>query len=177
MFKIGIRDTRGFSLIELGIVLVVAAVMATVSIPMLADSMRGMQLLSDARNIATTLSYAKLNATSQMTRFQLTFDLENNQWRLQRFNRATGLYELQQAVNGLSMGISHSEIAFKGNSANGPAGFPTASSTDITFNSRGVPTAMGIVYLTNNDTDYAVSVSLAGKVQVWRLQNSQWAPV
>jgi len=164
-------------MIELTVVLGLMAAMAAFSVPMLNNSMRGMQLVSDARSIATTMTYAKMSATSHMTRYQMSFNLGNNTWSLLKRNRSTGTYELQQVVNGLSNGISHSGIAFKTSSSTAPSGFPTASSSTITFNSRGIPNGIAIVYLSNADMDYAVSVSLAGKVQVWRFQNSQWGPV
>lgn len=176
----GFKGNRGFSLIELTMVLGLTAAVAAFSIPMLTNSLRGMQLLSDARNISTTVTYARLSATSQMTRYRLSFDLENNTWNLEKRNRETGEYELQQAVNGLSNGISHSGIAFKAESStepHAPPGFPSESSTAITFSPRGIPDGVSIIYLSNDEIDYAVSVSLAGRVQVWRFQNSQWAPV
>jgi prepilin-type N-terminal cleavage/methylation domain-containing protein len=177
MAKFGIKGARGFSMIELSMVLGLIAVTTAFSVPMLTNSMRSMQLISDARSIATTMTYARMSATSQMTRYQLNFDLGNNTWNLQKRNRNTGNYEIQQAVNGLSNGIAHSGIAFRTTSSTAPTGFPTTSSTSITFNSRGIPNGIAIVYLSNNEMNYAVSVSLAGKVQVWRFQNEQWAPV
>jgi Tfp pilus assembly protein FimT len=174
-------DVRGFSLAELCILLCIAMVLAALAVPTLTTSMRGMQLGADARNIATTLTCAKLSAMSQMTRYRLAFDLTGNQWRLEKFNRSTGTFELQQAANELSSGVANSGIAFKSSSSSGPTGLPTTSSTAITFSARGipvdssgVPTPNNVVYLSKSDTDYAIGVSLAGKVQIWRRQDSQW---
>jgi len=125
------------------------------------------------KNISTTLSYAKLSAIAQRTSYQLSFDLDNNQWSLLKRNGA-GVFELQQAVNSLSDGVRNSGIAFIRESGTAPTGFPTASSASITFNARGLPNNPGIIYLSNEDADYAVSVSLAGKIQVWKLTNNQW---
>lgn len=173
----GIKETRGFSLIELCVVLAATAIMAAVAVPMLTTSMRGMQLLSDARNIASSMTYARMSATTQMNRYRVAFDLGNNVWNLQKLNRGTGEYEPFEADNGLCGGIANSGIAFKTVSATGPSGFPTTSATAVTFNSRGMPNAASAIYLSNEDTHYAVSVSIAGKVQVWRLQNGQWGRV
>lgn len=177
MSRIRLKGNRGFTLIELSIVLGLTAIVAAFTIPVLSDSMRGMQLISDARKIATAMSYAKLSATSQMTSYRLSFDLDNNQWSLLKRDRTSGDFELQQAVNGLSDGVADSGIAFKEDSDSSPAGFPTASSTSITFNSRGIPNGISIIYVSNEDTDYAISVSLAGKVQIWRFRDNQWVPV
>ena len=176
MDRIGFRGSKGFSLTELVIVMALAAVAASFAIPLLSGSMRGMQLLSDARKIASTMSYAKLSSTAQMTNYRLAFDVANRQWSLLKRN-AGGEFELQQAVNGLSDGVHNSGIAFKSTSDSAPSGFPASSSSEITFNTRGLPGDLGIIYLSNEDMDYAVSVSLAGKVQVWKYENSQWSPV
>lgn len=175
MFRIGFRENRGFSMVELSMVLAVTAVAAAFAVPMLTEATRGMQLASDAKKISTTMSYAKLSATAQGTSYQLSFDLDNNQWSMLKRNSA-GVFELEQAVNSLSDGVRNSGIAFKSESGTAPTGFPTSSSTSITFNARGLPSGIGIIYLSNEDADYAVSVSLAGKIQVWKLNNNEWIP-
>ncbi|MBN1567389.1 MAG: GspH/FimT family pseudopilin [Acidobacteria bacterium] len=177
MANIRFKKSRGFSAVELVMVLAMTGIIAAFAIPVLTNSMRGMQLISDARKIATTMSYAKLSATSQMTSYRISFDLDNDQWSLLKRNRTSGNFELQQAVNQLSDGVANSQIAFKTASGSAPAGFSTNSSTDITFNARGIPNGIGIIYLSNEDADFAVSVSLAGKVQLWRYQDNQWAPI
>lgn len=169
------KNNHGFSLVELAVLLSMATIMAAVSIPMMTTAMRGMKLSSDAKSIATSLTYARVSATSQLTRYRMTLDLDNNRWALLKRNRTSGIYELEQATNTLSGGVSNSGIRFKPTSSTAPTGFPTASSTAITFDSRGIPMeGAGIVYLSGTDADFAVSVSTAGKIQLWRFQNSQW---
>ena len=173
MHKICFRGNRGFSLVELTMVLGLTAVAAAFAVPILTESVRGMQLASDAKKISTTMSYAKLSATAQMTSYRLSFDLDSNQWRLLKRN-GNGEFELQETVKDLSEGVDNSGIAFKATSDSAPEGYPTSSSTSITFNARGLPDGIGVVYLSNEDGDYAVSISLAGRVQVWKLNNNQW---
>jgi len=172
-------NNRGFSMVELSMLLAITAILAAFSIPMLSSTMHSMQLASDARSIGSTMSYAKLSATSQLTQYRLTFSLSEKEWRLDKRNRDSGEFELQQDVHGLSGGGSESCISFKSSSGTAPTGFPTASSTTITFDSRGIPReGASIIYLTNGDEDFAVSASLSGKIQVWKSVNrngtSQW---
>jgi Tfp pilus assembly protein FimT len=172
------ENDKGFSLVELSVLLGAMAILAAMAIPMLSSSMRSMQLASDARSVASTMTYAKLSAASLTTRCRLTFDIDNSQWKLERRNPATGNYELQDAINQLSRGIAHSGIIFKSNSSSAPPGFPNNSSTVITFSSRGTliePTeGIGIVYLSDDANDYAITSSTSGKVQIWRYRDSQW---
>ncbi len=181
MTRVNLKENHcGFTLVELSIALIVMAITAAMVIPQLTSALRSMQLASDARSIATAMTYAKMSAASQTTRCRLSFDMGANEWKLEKRNPSTDNYELQQAVHQLSKGISSSGIAFKSSSSTAPTSdFPTNSSTVITFSSRGTlvepSTGFGIVYLTNNSEDYAVSVSLSGKVQVWRYRDSQWS--
>ncbi len=177
MTKVNSKDGNGgFSLVEICIFLSLTAILTAMAIPMLGSAMHSMQLVSDARSISTSMSYAKLGAASQMTRYRLSFDLANNEWSLLRQNQSSGNYELQNAVNELSSGMANSGITFKSTSGTAPSGFSTTSSPIITIDSRGVPReGASIIYLSDADRDYAVSISLGGKVQIWRYQNSQWS--
>jgi len=171
------KNEHGFSLLELAAVLAITAITAAFSVPMLSSAMRAIRLAADAKNIATTMTYAKMSAASHMTRYRLSFDLAHNKWNLERLNKSTNSFEIQQAIKELSDGIAHSGIAFKNDSSSSPSGFPTASANAITFNSRGIPVeGISIVYISNAEEDYAVSASLSGKIQVWKHQNSQWTP-
>lgn len=177
-----IERERGFSLIELVVLLALVAIVLGFSIPMLSSSMRSWQLSADARNIATTLSYARLSATSQMTHYQLSLNLSGNEWSLKKYNKSTSVYDLQGSTNALSSGLANSGIAFKASSSSAPSGFSTTSSTSITFNSRGIPidatgkpTANNVIYLSDASDDFAMTVSLSGKVQLWRYRDGQWS--
>lgn len=148
------------------------------AIPSLSSAMRGMQLAADSRNIASALIYAKLSATSQMKRYRVSLVLAENRWQVEKFNSASGLFEAEQEGNTLT---TESGIAFKTTSSTALTGYPSASSTAITFNSRGIPvddagtpTTNNVVYISKADSDIAISVSLAGKVQVWKYSSSQW---
>lgn len=176
-----IKGDRGFTLTELAFIVGLCGLATAVSIPILNTSLRSWQLGADARNIVTTLTYAKLRSTSQMTHYQLLFDLAGNKWSLQKYNRSTASFDLEGATTGLSSGMAHSGISFQSTSGSAPSGFPTTSSAFIRFNSRGIPidaagipTISNVVYLSDGRTNYAVTVSLTGKVQLWKYKSSQW---
>ncbi len=171
------NNSRGFSLIELAMLLAIVGIMAGFSIPVLNSTLQDVRLIGDARNIATGLTYAKLSAVSQTTRCRLSFDLGNNQWSTTKLNRTSGSYEAQGSANWLTNGGSPTGAVFNTSSSSSPSGFPTSSSTTITFNSRGIPIeGPSVIYVSNSGSNYAVTVSLSGKVQVLRLRQNQWVP-
>ncbi|HSW39722.1 MAG TPA: GspH/FimT family pseudopilin [Acidobacteriota bacterium] len=177
MFKKKCSGSRGFSLVELSISLAMIALLASFAIPMLSSSLRDMKVISDTQSIATSLTYAKLQAMAQMTSWRLSFDIDDNRWHIERFDRDAGVFVMERAVNTLSDGVSSSGIAFVDESGSAPTGFPAESSSNITFSSRGIPIhaeGPGIVYISNSNRDYAVSVSISGKVDIWRHQHGQW---
>lgn len=169
------KDKLGFSAVELLMVVSMGVILAAFSIPMLSSAMRGMKLGSDAKSIATTLTYARISAATKLTRYRLSVDVNNSRWALSKRNHSTNTYDIEQTTNTLSDGISNSGIQFKASSATAPTGFPTLTSANITFDSRGIPMeGAGIIYLTNQNINFAISVSPIGKVQLWRYDNSQW---
>jgi len=174
-------NERGFSLAELMILVVVIAATAAMSAPIFTNSMRDMRLIGDVQNISTTLGLAKIKSTSQLTRYQMALNLSQGSWSLQKFNQGTGNYEVEGSVNALSSGIKSSGILFKTGSGSAPPGFPTTSSNIIRFNTRGIPidnagipTTNNVIYLSDGRLQFAVTVSLSGKVQVWRSRGTQW---
>jgi prepilin-type N-terminal cleavage/methylation domain-containing protein len=171
----------GFSLVEILIVFAMAAILSAFAVPTLSNAMRDMQLLAETRNISSTLNHARVKASSLMNRYRVSIDMDNNQWSLEKFNEATNNYDLQQDVNELSRGLAGSGITFKAKSSTHPGSFPLESSNTITFNALGIPinasnipTSDNIIYISKSDADYAVTVTMTGKVQIWKKGESQW---
>ena len=177
------RGEHGFSLAEIMVAVVLLLLFAALTVPSLTTALNAWQLNADARKISTTLMSAKLRTTSQATRYRVHFDVANNSFNCQRFNRTTGNYVdiADESAVTLSDGISNSGIRLTADSPSGPTGFPTTSSEFVIFNSRGipvdnggVPTGANVVYLSNSSTSYAVTVSQVGRIQLWKLDGSQW---
>ena len=173
--------SRGFSAVEILIVLAILAFLSAFAIPSLSTAMREMRFISDAQNITSALNYARLKAKSMMNPYRVEFDLDNNRWSVRRYDNATDSWVLEDAVNELSNGIAASGIALAKEAGSSPGGFPDASSSAITFNSRGIPvngtapTANNIIYISMSDTEFrAITVTLTGKIQVWKKSDDGW---
>jgi len=177
------KGEHGFSLAEIMVAVVLLLLFAALTVPSLTTALNAWQLNADARKISTTLMSAKLRTTSQATRYRVHFDVPNNSFNCQRFNRTTGNYVdiADESAVTLSDGISNSGIRLTADSPSGPTGFPTTSSEFVIFNSRGIPvdnggapTGANVIYLSNSSTSYAVTVSQVGRIQLWKLDGSQW---
>jgi len=70
------RYPAGFSLIELLVVLAIAALILAVAPPMLSNAMPGLQLKSTARQLASGLRYARDRAVAGRSEVNFTVDLE-----------------------------------------------------------------------------------------------------
>jgi prepilin-type N-terminal cleavage/methylation domain-containing protein len=177
------KGQHGFSLPEIMVVIVGLLLFAALTVPSLTTAFNAWQLNADARKISTTLMSAKLKTTSQATRYRVHFDVANNSFRAQKLNRTTGNYEdiADEPAITLSDGIRNSGIHLMADSGSGPTGFPTGSSEFIIFNSRGipitntdpaVPTGANVIYLSNGSTNYAVTVSVTGRIQLWKFDGT-----
>jgi prepilin-type N-terminal cleavage/methylation domain-containing protein len=176
-----LKNAQGFSLTEIVIVVAVLALTVGFSVPMLDSAMDSMKTASKARNIATTLSYAKIGATSQMTRYQLSLDLNGNTWSLNKWDRENSVY-VQEGIQNDIADDGACEVSFLSSVGSAPPGFSTQTSNSVTFNSRGLPVngtnpSPEAVYLTDNDDQYAVTVSISGKVQLLRMEDGQWKEI
>ena len=72
------RDLRtaGFTLIELIIVLVIGAAIVAVAPPLIAKALPGVELRATAREIASSLRFARNRAVNQRTETVLSLDVE-----------------------------------------------------------------------------------------------------
>jgi len=176
----------GFSLLELMIVVAVMMVVAAIAVPSAMRVMRSYQGSANARNIASELALAKMDAARNFTQTQLNCTLSANSCQLQMCTtKGTSTCTTFSAEGGpllLSQGVT-----FSYGSIGTAAGTQTTiqNSTPIMFNSRGTPvdstgaaTGSYALYVANQSGDtYAVTVYATGKIGVWRYSNSTWVAI
>ena len=151
------------------------------SVAMLSSSLRAWQARSDAQNISTVLLSAKFKAVSRANRYRVAFDVANNSWTYERYESTGDSWVAEGSPTKLSSGLYNSGIHLQAGSASAPPDFPTASSSRIIFGTRGIPldsawrpTSNNVIYLSGDQANYAVTVSMAGRVQLWSLNGSTW---
>jgi general secretion pathway protein H len=117
------RLPRGFTLLELLVVLAVAGLIMAVTPPMLSKAMPGLQLKSSAREVAAGMRYARDRAVSWRTRTELRVDLE------QRTVSVTGRPRPIQLSDDLDVALVTARSALEDDQRGSIFFYPDGSST------------------------------------------------
>lgn len=179
-----VRIQRGFSLIQLLVVVSVICIVAAIALPSLLNSTRPMKLRNDAHALANLITMARMRASTEFAHVEVACTtnvtpayciLESsafpNTTSFSVGSEAQKIY-LSQGVSfgipsSITTNVMNQTTAYQGDAAEGVTTNPT-----IPFNSRGLPvdvatggtlTADYALYLTDTTGNYyAVSVNQTG---------------
>ena len=98
-------DLRGFSLIEVSIVLFIILMMTSATVPWMKNFSENTRLKSAARGIRDLLEFARASSINERTEYAVVFDLENAQYLL------TPKEALNTETDGTMLNSSLSEIS------------------------------------------------------------------
>src|SRR5437868_9040456 len=101
--RFGFKSDRGTTLIEVLFVLVVLIIVATVSVPLFSRTTSFARLRGDTYDIAGKLTQAKFRSATDLTGYQVRFDLDNNKFVLERHD--PGTFTAVEAVVQLRTGV------------------------------------------------------------------------
>ena len=170
---------RGFSFLEIVIVLLIVMSILCITIPAVQTILGSYQAAADARSLAIQLALVRMRAGADFTQARLNCDLVAKSCQLEIFNKTTGQFQAEGGAQFLSQGVS-----FGFGSITTPAGTQTTiqNSANILFNSRGIPvdstgaaTGNYALYLTDQaGRRYAVTVFASGRVGMWQYSGGAW---
>jgi prepilin-type N-terminal cleavage/methylation domain-containing protein len=135
------KREKGVTLIELAVVMAIVGIMALFMAPAIGEWVDNYRIKQAARDIASTLQLAKMQAISTHTQYSVNFTL------------AAGTYLI-------TPGGSNSQV---------PKGVTIAagSATSISFNPDGTSPVNGTITINNTKgKQYQVSVSATGRIQM-----------
>jgi type II secretory pathway pseudopilin PulG len=189
-------SSPGYSLVELMAFMAVMVTCAAFIMPFTRGSINAMNLTSDARNVQSAVSLAKMRAAATFSKARVHVDLGNSTYYVERWNKAANAWVTEGVVKMLSPNVAFSFAGIGAPPVNtqpaigqapaclNNAGVAIANSACVVFNSRGVPVdnvgvpvATGAYYLTDMGTVFGITVSTGGMVQLWRsnISGGSWA--
>jgi len=177
----------GYSLVELMAFMAVMVTLAAFIMPFTRSSLNALNLSSDARNLLSAVSLAKMRAAASFTQARVVVNIAGRTFHVERFQKSPAAWIPEGNVSSLSPTVSFGFSNLTAAPANTQpviaqapacldvAGAPIAGTACIVFNSRGVPvdatnapTANDAYYVADGSVVYGVTASTGGMVQLWR---------
>ena len=179
---------RGFSMIELMLVIVIGLIIAGMATPTLLTIKRNLRISGDAGDLNGEIALAKMRAASDFTKARVYADLSAQTFRIEVWNKSgAGSWGTEGGTQPLSPGVtwgfgtlSSPPSGTQATIGQAPAclnnsGTAIANTACIAFNSRGIPvdstgtpTANDALYITDGGLLFGVTVSATGLIQTWR---------
>ena len=185
-----LRAEQGYTLLELGVVLGVVAVISAISVPMIGAALGGFRLSGDAHSLTNEVTLTKMRAAANFARERLFVDLTTNGYHMETWNAAANAWVVEGGTVTLSTSdtfsfgvvgapppntqpaISEAQPCL--NTAT-PAQ-PIANTACVVFNSRGVPVdpvnfnpwGGYALYVTDGTAVWGSTISATGSIRQWR---------
>jgi len=177
-------NKRGFSLLELLVVVAVIVVLLTFTMPQIGRYWQVYQLDSATQTLTSNLEFARYSAISRGNLVTVSFYPAARYYELFEDANGNGSRELDERLMG-SFSLP-AQVAFSGAGLLGPPGNPTSPVSDaitfnddrLVFNSRGkIQNGMGCIYLKTEFNDaMAISFNIAGRMKIysWNPSAHSW---
>lgn len=178
--------SRGFTVVEITVGVLILGVIAAFAAPRITNAMREYRLNVGIRQLSDLIQRAKMQAVSENKKTTLRVDTANNRAGLVIYDTSgnevrTDYVQLPSGVT-FSRPVSLTE-PMSGAPTSRSVSFPAQSGSSTVFqqdfNSRGFPVvatagAINAIYLGNTRTYRALTLSSVGGIGMWTWSNTQW---
>src|SRR5687768_15734276 len=100
------KDSRGFSLIELLLVVAIMGTLVAITVPMSGNAIRYLKLSGDAREISNATAVAKMRAAAKFTQSRLYIDITGRAFYVQTFDKASSTWTTEGGSTSLSSTVT-----------------------------------------------------------------------
>ena len=197
------RDDRGFSLLEMMMVVALLGVLTVIAVPMSGNTLKYLKLSGDARELANLTAVAKMRAAAKFTQSRVYIDINGRQFKVETWRKANptaipAVVAGWETEGGLTS-LSNTVVFGFGTVATPPpntqttidqapaclndAGVAIANTACIIFNSRGIPiedtgspTGLDAIYVNDGIGVYGITIAATGFIRTWQT-NYQTTPL
>ena len=195
-----INDRRGFSLIEMLMVVGITTVVAAMAVPMMSNTIGNFRLSGDAHSVASAMALAKLRAASGFSQARLFVDVTTRTFHVETLQKSPVAWITDGGSTTLSTGVTFGSGAIATSPLNSAivqslpcvtaAGAAIANTACILYNSRGIPvdpsgaapnvgapTGNNALYLTDGTAVYGLLLSATGQSKLYRtnISSASWS--
>lgn len=193
-------DSRGYSLIELLMVVGVTTVVAAMAVPMMSNTIGNFRLSGDARSVNSAVSLAKLRAASDFSQARLYIDRSARNFHVETWDKTTAAWTTEGGSTSLSSGVTFgfgaiatpppNSVLVQAPACVTSAGVAIGNTSCILFNSRGIPvdssgtppnvgapTGNDALYVTDGTAVYGLTLSATGLSRLYRtnISSAAWS--
>ena len=191
--RIRLRDKKGFTMIELLIVVAIIGITAAVASPYIIDWIPTMRVNSAARDLVSEMQLARMKAVSERNDYVITFDTTTHEYSIYDDGDndfSTAGAEASELVKTVDLDTKYKGIQFgyvageTGTGGTAISGSVTFSSSNETFEPNGTANKMGAVYLiptediagSRRDRQRAITVIQTGRIKLWKYDSGSSPP-
>lgn len=189
MTGMGQKQQRGFSLVEIAVVIAIGAVIAAFATPKLLNALRDYRLDMSARQLTDLMNRAKSQAVANNRNSFIVIDTANRRIGIPAFDNAGNLMRTDYVT--LPQGISFSQPSgvsapMTGAPTTSAVSFPKQNNSTTVFQqdftSRGFPVVstpgqINALYVGNGKNYRVVTLNSVGGLRTFRWQSGAWESV
>lgn len=183
------RNERGFTLLEITVVVLLAGIVTAIAVPSIVNSLREYRLNAAARQVSDLVQRARMQGIANSTRASVLIDTAGSRVGVVSYNadgsvNRTDYFSLPSAVSFQRPSSVTAPLTAAPTSAD--VSFPAVGGSSTLFqqdfNSRGFPIvatagAVNALYFTNGRSFRAITINSVGAMRTWIWQESSqtWA--